>query len=181
MANTTLFEGIEKMPTVFGFDDGLSVTGTMAVSGAATFDSQSQLPRVEVLAQVAGYTSGTVLTAAQSGAIVTFPAMDAGATLSLPAAAGCLGATYSFVMLGTAGNDIDIITNGSEKILGCVPKGDGDNVGIADANDSAGFDENAVVGSSFKVTCISATAALAFLAHDIIDGLAANVGSINLK
>jgi len=31
------------------------------------------------------------------------------------------------------------------------------------------------------VTCLSSTAALAFLAHDIIDGLAANVGSINLK
>ena len=43
------------------------------------------------------------------------------------------------------------------------------------------FDENAVVGSSFKVTCLSSTAALAFLAHDIIDGLAANTGGINLK
>jgi len=181
MANTTLFEGIEKMPTVFGFDDGLSVTGTMAVSGAATFDSQSQSPRVNVLAQVTGYTSGTVLTAAQSGAIITFPAMNGAASLSLPACATCLGATYSFVMLGTAGNDVDIITNGSEKIIGCIPKGDGDNVGIADANDSAGFDANAVVGSSFKITCISTTAALAFLLHDVIDGLAANVGGLNLK
>jgi hypothetical protein len=84
-------------------------------------------------------------------------------------------------MLGTAGNDVDIITNGSEKIIGCVPNGDGDNVGIADANDSIGFDANAVVGSSNKVTCIYSTSALAFLAHDIIDGLAANTGGINLK
>jgi len=181
MATTTLTQGIEEYETPVSFNDGIDVTGTLAVSGAATFDSQSQSPRVNVLAQVAGYTSGTVLTAAQSGAIVTFPAMDAGATLSLPACATCLGATYSFVMLGTAGNDIDIITNGSEKILGCVPKGDGDNVGIADANDSAGFDENAVVGSSFKITCISTTAALAFLLHDVIDGLAANTGGLNLK
>ena len=181
MATTTVTQGIEAYETDFTFGEGLDITGTLAVSGAATFDSQSQSPRVEVLAQVAGYTSGTVLTAAQSGAIVTFPAMDAGATLSLPAAAGCLGATYSFVMLGTAGNDIDIITNGSEKIIGCIPKGDGDNVGIADANDSAGFDANAVVGSSFKITCISTTAALAFLLHDVIDGLAANVGGLNLK
>ena len=156
-------------------------SGTLGVTGAATFTAQGQSPRVNVLAQVTGYTSGTVLTAAQSGAIVTFPAMGGAATLSLPACAGCLGATYTFVMLGTAGNDVDIITNGSEKIIGCVPKGDGDNVGIADANDSAGFDANAVVGSSFKITCISTTAALAFLVHDIIDGLAANTGGINLK
>ena len=107
--------------------------------------------------------------------------MGGAATLSLPACATCLGATYTFVMLGTAGNDVDIITNGSEKIIGCVPKGDGDNVGIADANDSAGFDANAVVGSSFKITCISTTAATAFLLHDVIDGLAANTGGINLK
>jgi hypothetical protein len=83
MANTTMYQGVEKMPTTFSFDDGLAVTGTMAVSGAATFDSQSQSPRVNVLAQVTGYTSGTVLTAAQSGAIVTFPAMNGAATLSL--------------------------------------------------------------------------------------------------
>ena len=161
MANTTIYEGIEKIPTTFSFDDGT--------------------PRVQVLAQVESYTSGTTLTAAQSGSVITFPAMDAAATLSLPACADCLGATYQFVMLGTAGNDVDIITNGSEKILGCVPKGDGDNLAVADANDSAGFDANAVVGSSFKITCISTTAALAFLLHDVVDGLAANTGGINLK
>ena len=181
MATTTITQGIEEYETPVSFNDGIDVTGTLAVSGAATFDSQSQVPRGIVLAQVTGYTSGTVLTAAQSGAIVTFPAMGGAASLSLPACATCLGATYSFVMLGTAGNDVDIITNGSEKILGCVPKGDGDNVGIADANDSAGFDANAVVGSSFKITCISTTAATAFLLHDVIDGLAANTGGINLK
>ena len=181
MATTTITQGIEEYETPVSFNDGIDVTGTMAVSGAATFDSQSQVPRGNVLAQVTGYTSGTVLTAAQSGAIVTFPAMGGAASLSLPACATCLGATYSFVMLGTAGNDVDIITNGSEKIIGCVPKGDGDNVGIADANDSAGFDANAVVGSSFKITCISTTAATAFLLHDVIDGLAANTGGINLK
>ena len=163
------------------FSSNATVAGTLGVTGAATFTAQGQSPRVNVLAQVTGYTSGTVLTAAQSGAIVTFPAMGGAATLSLPACASCLGATYTFVMLGTAGNDVDIITNGSEKIIGCVPKGDGDNVGIADANDSAGFDANAVVGSSFKITCISTTAALAFLLHDVIDGLAANTGGINLK
>ena len=152
----------------------ISGTGTSRITGTTTFV-------VPIVTIVTGYTSGTTLTASQSGSIITFPAMGDAATLSLPAAADCVGSTFHFVMLGTAGNDVDIITNGSEKIIGCVPKGDGDNVGIADANDSIGFDANAVVGSSFKVTCISSTAALAFLAHDIIDGLAANTGGINLK
>ena len=176
------FEQITKdsstgaITTNFDIDTSGNITGTgtSTITGATTF----VVPTVTILT---GYTSGTVLTAAQSGSIITFPAMNGAATLSLPAAATCVGSTFHFVMLGTAGNDVDIITNGSEKIIGCVPKGDGDNVGIADANDSIGFDANAVVGSSFKVTCISSTAALAFLAHDIIDGLAANTGGINLK
>ena len=191
MANSTFngpvrseggFEQITKaaatgaITTNFDIDasGNITGTGTSTITGATTF----VVPTVTILT---AYTSGTVLTAAQSGSIVTFPAMNGAATLSLPAAATCVGSTFHFVMLGTAGNDVDIITNGSEKIIGCVPKGDGDNVGIADANDSIGFDANAVVGSSFKVTCISSTAALAFLAHDIIDGLAANTGGINLK
>ena len=69
----------------------------------------------------------------------------------------------------------------SEKILGAVPKGDGDNVAASDANDSVGFDANAIIGSRFSVTCISATAGTAWIAHDILDGLAANTGGINLK
>ena len=191
MANTTFngpvraeggFEQITKtaatgaITTNFDIDasGNISGTGTSRITGTTTFV-------VPIVTIVTGYTSGTVLTAAQSGSIVTFPAMNGAASLSLPAAADCVGSTFHFVMLGTAGNDVDIITNGSEKIIGCVPKGDGDNVGISDANDSIGFDANAVVGSSFKVTCLSSTAALAFLAHDIIDGLAANTGGINLK
>ena len=97
MANTTIYEGIEKIPTTFSFDDGT--------------------PRVQVLAQVASYTSGTTLTAAQSGSVITFPAMDASATLSLPACAGCLGATYQFVMLGTAGNDVILLLTDQKKFL----------------------------------------------------------------
>jgi hypothetical protein len=62
-----------------------------------------------------------------------------------------------------------------------VPKGDGDNAAASDANDSVGFDANAVIGSRFSVTCISATAGTAWIAHDILDGLAANTGGINLK
>ena len=42
------------------------------------------------------------------------------------------------------------------------------------------FKAAAVLGSMFSVTCISETAAVAWMAHDVIDGLAANVGSIDL-
>ena len=187
MANTTFngpvraeggFEQITKTAATGAITTNLDIDSSGNISGTGTQITGFVVPIVTI---VTGYTSGTTLTASQSGSIVTFPAMGGAATLSLPAAADCVGSTFHFVMLGTAGNDIDIITNGSEKILGCVPKGDGDNLAVADANDSAGFDANAVVGSSFKITCISTTAATAFLLHDVVDGLAANTGGINLK
>jgi len=122
------------------------------------------------------------LTPYNSGLIVLVPALTGGThTLELPACADSVGCTWTFVMTATAGQDFDVTTNGSEKILGAVPKGDGDNVAASDANDSCGFDANAIIGSRFSITCISSTAGTAFIAHDILDGLAANTGGINLK
>ena len=122
------------------------------------------------------------LTAEDAGMITLVPALTGGLhSIELPPCADCVGATYTFVMTDTAGQDFDVTTNGSEKILGAVPKGDGDNVGISDANDSMGFDANAVIGSRFSITCISSTAGTAFIAHDLLDGLAANTGGLNLK
>ena len=124
------FEQITKTAATGAITTNLDIDSSGNISGTGTEITGFVVPTVTILA---AYTSGTVLTASQSGSIVTFPAMDGAATLSLPAAATCVGSTFHFVMLGTAGNDVDIITNGSEKIIGCVPKGDGDNVGIADA------------------------------------------------
>ena len=122
------------------------------------------------------------LTANDSGMITLVPALTGGThTIELPPAADCVGATFTFVATDTVGQDFDVTTNGSEKILGAVPKGDGDNLAASDANDSCGFDENAIIGSRFSITCISSTAGTAFIAHDILDGLAANTGGINLK
>jgi len=120
------------------------------------------------------------LTAAESNSIITIPALTGGTqTLALPSPA--VGLTYTFVMLGTAGEDFNVETDASAaKILAVIPKGDGDNTAISQGYDKIGFDANAVLGSSFSITGISTTDATAWLAHDVIDGLAANVGSINL-
>lgn len=127
-------------------------------------------------------TSYTALTAGQSGLITLVPALTGGLhDITLPSCADAVGCTYTFVLIGTAGQDFDVLGAASEKILGAVPKGDGDNVAASDANDSVGFDANAIIGSRFSVTCISATAGTAWIAHDILDGLAANTGGINLK
>ena len=127
-------------------------------------------------------TSYTALTAAQSGLIVLVPALTGGLhDITLPSCADAVGSTYTFVATATVGQDFDVLGAASEKILGAVPKGDGDNVAASDANDSVGFDANAIIGSRFSVTCISATAGIAWIAHDILDGLAVNTGGINLK
>ena len=123
------------------------------------------------------------LTVANSGIITLVPAMTSAGpqTLELPACAGAVGCSWKFVLLATAAQDFDVITNGSEKILGAVSKGDGDNLAVSDANDSAGFDATGVIGSQFTITCISTTAGTAFVIHDQLDGLAANTAGINLK
>ena len=127
-------------------------------------------------------TSYTALAASQSGLITLVPALTGGLhDITLPSCADAVGCTYTFVLIATAGQDFDVLGAASEKILGAVPKGDGDNVAASDANDSVGFDANAIIGSRFSVTCISATAGTAWIAHDILDGLAANTGGIKLK
>jgi len=122
------------------------------------------------------------VTAANSGMITLVPALTGGThTIELPACADAVGCTWTFVMIATAGQDFDITTNASEKIVGTTAKGDGDNAAAAQAADSVGFDANAIIGSRISITCVSSTAGIAFIAHDILDGLAANTGGINFK
>jgi hypothetical protein len=136
----------------------------------------------QLLVDGGGATSYTALTAAQSGLILLVPGLTGGThDITLPSCADAVGSTYTFVATATVAQDFDVLGAASEKILGAVPKGDGDNLAASDANDSVGFDANAVIGSRFSVTCISATAGVAWIAHDILDGIAANTGGINLK
>jgi len=107
-------------------------------------------------------------------------------TILLPPAADCVGVTWTFIATGTIGSFFDVITNGSEKILGTVPAGvGGANDSASAANASCGFAPAAVIGSRFSITCIldsvTPTVGAEFMAHDIVDGLAANTGSVVFK
>ena len=184
------------LSSTLGVTGATTLPSTLDVTGAATFRAQGNIPRrlttlvtgsffqLGVSGPQGEATGSQILTAsaADSGRIFIIPSMAAAAAIQLPAAAGAVGATYKFVLIGdTCGADFDITTNGSEKILGAVPKGDGDNVAASDANDSVGFDANATSGSMFSVTCISATAGTAFIAHDIIEAISASTATVNLK
>ena len=159
--------------------------GNNALAGVNSFTATYQegiRRNAQLLVDGGEATSYTALTAAQSGLIVLVPGLTGGLhDITLPACATAVGSTYTFVMTATAAQDFDVLGAASEKILGAVPKGDGDNIAASDANDSVGFDANAIIGSRFSVTCISATAGIAWIAHDILEGVAANTATINLK
>ena len=122
----------------------------------------------------------SALTTAESGTIFLVPELTSGTqTIALPAPE--VGLTYTFITVDTADQIFNVETDASDtKILAVKPKGDGDNTAISQGYDLIGFKAAAVLGSMFTCTCISTTAATAWMAHDVIDGLAANVGSINL-
>ena len=161
---------VTKRDSALSVLDGGQITGT-----------ESGIRReTELLVDGAGTTSYTAITANQSGKIFIVPELSGGVhDITLPACADAVGCTYTFVMADTADVDFNVLGASSEKILGATAKGDGDNVAVSQAYDSVGFDANAVIGSRFSVTCISATAGIAWIAHDILDGIAANVGGIN--
>ena len=153
--------------------ESLNVTGI--ISGARR--------PVKLLVDKAAASAHDAITAAESGTIFLVPALGtAGAqTISLPACANSIGCYYTFISIATVGKDLDVITPASELILAVTADGAGNNSGISAGKNSIGFDENALFGASFTVTCISATPGIAWLAHDVIDSLEANVGGINLK
>ena len=172
MANRIGKYKVSKKESALSVLDGGQVTGV--VSGIRR--------ETELLVDGGAATSYTAITANQSGKIFLVPALTSGLhDITLPSCAGAVGCTYTFVLTDTAGQDFDVLGADSEKILGAVSKGDGDNLAASDANDSVGFDANAIIGSRFSVTCVSSTAGIAWIAHDILDGLAANTAGINLK
>ena len=133
--------------------------------------------------QNAAGSNRSALTVDESGKIFLVPALNTGTqTIALPvASADSVGCSWTFIMTGTAGQILNIETShASDKILAVKPKGDGDNTAISQGYDKIGFKAAAVIGSQFTITCISTTRAHAFIAHEVIDGLAANTGCINL-
>lgn len=122
------------------------------------------------------------ITADESGAIFTVPALTTGTqTITLPAlSAATVGCTYTFVMVATAGQDFNVLGADSDKILAVVPDGAGNNTAASTAYDSIGFDANAILGGCFSVTCITSTAGTGWLAHNVIEPLVGNTAAINL-
>ena len=125
----------------------------------------------------------TALTAADHNVTFLVPALTSGAqNIYLPApASALLGITYRFITVATAGQVFTVETDvAATKVLAVKPKGDGDNTAISQGYNSIGFKAAAVLGTAFSVTLVSTTAAHSWFADRVVDGLAANVGSIDL-
>jgi len=120
----------------------------------------------------------SALTIADSGTHFIVPALTTGTQLIvLPEVSHAnVGFTCKFTMLATAGQIFSVDTAASaDKIINAEPDGDGTYTKSA-SSDGFNFTASAVVGASFRITMISATAATAFLVSDIVSGLAAGTG-----
>ena len=140
--------------------------------------------RVELLTDLgaAGSVRGA-LTAADHNKTFLVPELTTGAqNIFLPApSADLLGVTYKFVAVGTAGQVFTLETDvTATKVIAVKPDGGGDNTAIAQGYNSIGYKAVAVIGTSFRVTMISTTAAHCWIASEVVEGLAAGTGCIDL-
>ena len=120
----------------------------------------------------------SALTMEDSGTHFIVPALTSGTQyITLPAVSQAnVGFTCKFTMIGTAGQVFSVDTAASaDKIITWEPDGDGTGTINASA-DGFNFTASAVVGASFTITMISATAATAFAISNVVSGLAAATG-----
>ena len=166
---------VDVFDSLLNLTDGGAIVGdTTAVTG--TFAHRSKISLLTD-AGAAGAIRAA-LTLADSGTHFIVPALTSGTqTLALPAvSAANVGFTCKFTMLGTAAQIFSVDTaESADKIISAEPDGDGD-VTINASADKFRFTASAVVGASFRITMISATAATAFHISDIVSGLAAATG-----
>ena len=149
--------------------------------GGKTILKGVRRPVVTLVDQAGATAIRTAILASESGTIFTVPALSSGTqTITLPAlSTDTIGCTYTFVAIATVAQDFNVLGAGSDKILGVTPDGAGNNTAISQGYDSVGFDENAVLGGMFTVSCITSTAATGWQCYQVIDGLAANTATIN--
>lgn len=152
----------------------------LEVEGMTVLDNFSYREKIVLLTDAAaGAAIRPALTMADSGTHFIVPALTGGTqTISLPtAAANIVGFTCKFTMLDTAGQifSVDTVPAG-DKIILIEPDGDG--TSTAGTFNKARFTDAAAVGASFRITCISATAATAFSVTDQTTGLAAGTGDM---
>ena len=141
--------------------------------------------RVELLTELgaAGSVRGA-LTAHDANKTFLVPELTSGAqNVYLPApSSDLLGFTVNFITVDQADQVFTLETDvTATKIVASKPDGAGDNTAAASTTyNSIGFKAAAIIGTSFAVTMISTTAAHSWFAHDVIEGLAANTGGIDL-
>ena len=141
--------------------------------------------RVELLTDLgAAGSMRATLSAVDHGRTFLVPELTTGAqNVYLPApSSDLLGFTVRFITVDQADQVFTLETDvTATKIVASKPKGDGDNTAAASTTyNSIGFKAAAIIGTSFRVTLISTTAAHAWFASDVIEGLAANTGGIDL-
>ena len=120
----------------------------------------------------------SALTMADSGTHFIVPALTSGTQLIvLPAVSSeNVGFTCRFTMLATAAQIFSVDTAASaDKIITAEPDGDG-TLTINASADGFNFTAAALVGASFRITMISATAATAFWVSDLRSAIAAQTG-----
>ena len=152
----------------------------LEVAGTTVVDNFTYREKISLLTDAGA--AGAIrpaLTMADSGTHFIVPPLTSGTQLILlpTAAADIIGFTCKFTMLGTAAQifSVDTVPAG-DKIILIEPDGDG--TSTAGTFNKARFTAAAVVGASFRITCISATAATAFSVTDQTTGLAAGTGDM---
>ena len=144
----------------------LTTAGTNTFSGATNITAATSY--VEKISLLSDLTEAgairSALTIADTNTHFIVPALTGGTQLIvLPAStAANVGFTCKFTMLGTAAQIFSVDTAAA-----------GDKIMTAD---KFRFTANAVVGASFRITCVSATDAIAFTISEIVSGLAAGTG-----
>mgnify|MGYP003637677149 FL=1 len=157
----------------------LTTTGTNTLSGATTFGVLRHRQKVTQLVDVGGSGGAfTALTQADSGTHFLVPALTGGVhTMALPAVnAANVGWHARFTAVGTLAQIFKLQTaETADKIITNEPDGNGDVTVTVNSNEFHML-AAAEKGAAFSITMISATAAIAFMVHDLTPGIAANTG-----
>ena len=163
-------------------DSYLNLQDGGAITGDTTCVVGSFAARTKISLLTDAGAAGAIrsaLTLADSGTHFLIPALTSGAqTLALPApVAATIGAEYRFTMVGTAGQIFKLQTDvTATKIVNTMdPDGDGSFTITAAAN-AFHMTAAAVAGAGFTITCVSTTAAIAWVVSNIESGLAAGTG-----
>ena len=145
----------------------------LQVEGLTDLNQVTYREKIELLVDLAGAgVNRSALTMQDSGKHFLVPALTGGTqTIALPkATADNVGFTCKFTMIDTAAEIFSVETvGGTTKIL--IAKPDGDGTVTKTSSNKMQFLAAAALGASFRITCISATVAIAFTVSEIQSGV----------